>query len=352
MSFRPSFTLIEITVAITLFAILATAGVVMVSNVSNAARKVEMEEYLYTEAQNLLEKIAREIQASGIDYEEYYSRNVIQVSVDPITAKTFGENYGEYHKQFFNPGSDDDYGALCVGGSISYPDPLGSGCSPNTSTFDYDTGMNPYNGSLSNPDTANAFCEGSSDCSSENSYYKTNELFLINKSGTERTYFILHNGTVPSINTVKLTGTDTDGNGLVDAWHCSDEYMCTFDSYGNQLPDPADLTKGNDDNEDFKSISPQTLYIDELTFYITPLEDPFKGYAESSTTSGGTFESVQLQPRVTIVLKAHYQTFSADGITPIDFSEAGHLLGQAPTLTLQTTVGTGVTNVIPAYTSP
>ena len=79
----------------------------------------------------------------------------------------------------------------------------------------------------------------------------------------------------------------------------------------------------------------------------TPLEDPFKGFAESTTT----FESVQLHPRVTIVLRAHYQVFNSDG-TPIDFSDAGNLLGEAPTITLQTTVDTGVTNVIPAYTSP
>lgn len=340
----PSFTLVEITIAIALFAILATAGVVMMSNASNAARKVEMEEYLYTEAQNFLERIAREVQNSGIDYEEYYSRNVIQVSIDP-TLKTFGENYGEYHKQFFNPGSDgpnDGYGAYCVDGLTSYP----SACSPNTSTFDYDTGMNPYDGSGEDPDTANAFCNSSSTCSSDTSYYKTDELFLINKSGTERTYFVTEPGDVPAVAMVQLDGTDMDGNGIMDTWACADGYICNGT---DNLPNPGDLLAAQGlDNEDFTPISPETLYIDELTFYITPLEDPFKAYAESTTN---TFENIQLQPRVTIVLKAHYQMFDNDG-NPIEFSAAGNSLGNVSAITLQTPVGTGVTNVIPAYTSP
>lgn len=342
-----SFTLIEIIIAITLFAILATAGVTMVSNVSNTARKVEMEEYLYTEAQNLIERLTREIQNSGIDYEEYYSRNIYQTGTIPA-FRTFGENYGEYHKQFFNPGSDgpnNGYGAYCAGTTTSYPSD--TACSPDTGTFDYETGMNPYDGSGKPPTTANAFCDSSVLCSHDTDYYQTDELFLINKSGTERTYFVIENGKVQAIAMVQLDGTDTDGNGIMDTWTCANGYTCNGT---NNLPSPGDLIKADGlDTQDFTPISPEALYIDELTFYITPLEDPFKAYAESTTN---TFENVQLQPRVTIVLKAHYQAFNSDGTPILDFSDVGKFLGNVPSITLQTTVGTGVTNVIPAYTSP
>ena len=94
--------IVELIIAITIFLVLITTGLTLVGNVSKAAKKVEMAEYLTTESQILLERIARQIQNSAIDYEEYYSHDVLGAASP--TTYTYGTNYGEYHKQFFHPG--------------------------------------------------------------------------------------------------------------------------------------------------------------------------------------------------------------------------------------------------------
>jgi type II secretory pathway pseudopilin PulG len=339
---QPAVSLIELIVAMTIFLSLITSGVIMVSQVSKAAKKVEMEEYLYTEGQAILERITREIQTSAIDYEEYYSRNV-------LGATEYGLNYGEYHKQFFNPGynipagpNPDGSGALCVDGITEYI-PGVTSCSPLISTFDFETGANPYTGSGPQPDAANAMCDGGGICSTDLGYHVTDELALISPDGTVKVIIAKENSSdANALSIGVLGGNDSDGDGITDAW------MCYFPCTGpTGLLAASDLTNNDRTDGDFVPFSPDNINIESLQFFISPIEDPFKGYNE---VTSGVFDSVQQQPRVTIVMKASYQLYDGNGdpVTPNPDS----YIGQPPSILFQTTVGTGVNNEIPAYSFP
>ena len=354
--------IVELIIAMTIFLVLITTGLTMVSQVSKAAKKVEMEEYLTTEGQALLEKIAREIQVSAIDYEEYYSRQV-------LGALNYGANYGEYHKQFFNPGNPNStpsalppkgpeiggYGAYCADGITAYPGPIPASiivpCYPFLDTFDFEVGAHPFTGDPSNPspepEIANALCEGTSanNCSSTLLLHEVDELYLINKAGNQKIIIAVEEGGTTEADAVailSLTGTDNDGDGIVESWTCDPEFDCT-----TTTPHSDDISDGRDDIV-FIPYSPKNLDIQWLKFYISPIEDPFKGYNEISSD---VFESVQQQPRVTIVMNAKYQLYDKTG-APVSFTRTTDYIGDPPEITFQTTVGTGVTNEIPAYKFP
>lgn len=354
--------IVELVIAMTIFLVLITSGLTMVSQVSKAAKKVEMEEYLTTEGQALLEKIAREIQVSAIDYEEYYSRYV-------LNASTYGEYYGEYHKQFFNPGYNystpsanpqegpetGGYGAYCNDGITAYPGPSTTSaivpCYPFLDTFDFEVGAHPFTGDPSNsppnPETANALCEGaSSNCSTQLLLHEVDELYLINKAGNRKIIIAKENGgtLADAVSVVILSGTDTNGDSIYETWRCASRFTCTTD----MRPVVTDLTNGDRTDNNFIAYSPKNLSIEWIKFYISPIEDPFKGYNEISTA---VFQSVQQQPRVTIVMNAKYQLYDNAG-NPVAFTRTNDYIGNPPEITLQTTVGTGVTNEIPAYKFP
>lgn len=287
----------ETIIAITLFSIIAGISIQFLDQLSKGQRKTEMQEYVAEEAWRVLEELGDSIKASALDYEEYYSRKV---------NTTFGENYGAYHEAFFNP------------------------------TSDYDTGSNPYGGSGSNPEEANAFCPiaalSDPSCGTDNSLHARNELFLINGEGTRRTYFVVVDNALAK---VELVGTDTDQDALIDTWACAPEYTCTgpITSTGT-LPNPADFVR----------LTPINLFVEDLTFFVSPLEDPFKGFNET----GAAFESVQQQPKVTIVLNARYQLFDGNG-DPIPTTAINQYIGPAAETQVQGTFSTGVFNVIPTY---
>jgi len=289
-SAKPALTIIELIVAMSIFAVLATMGIMVLSQVSKISRQVEMEEYLYTETQAVLERISKTIQSSAIDYEEYYNQN--------IELGDYGENYGSYHAQFFDGVNE--------------------------------MGLNPATG---DDKEANAFCAGDPTCSTIYSYHLVNELYLINGSGTERTYFAIEDDADgnQSIAVIEMQGSDTDEDGLIDAWVCSDGYTCDGTEILDDvslgfLPNPVDLTDGDRYDTNFVPLTPSSINISEFYFYLSPIEDPFKGFAEDSED---VIESVQVQPKVTIIIIAEYIADNVLGST-------------APNIQVQTTIGTGV----------
>ena len=118
-----------------------------------------------------------------------------------------------------------------------------------------------------------------------------------------------------------MLGTDEiDDDGLIDTWACdSTYYTCTA---GTNQPDQADRTD-NRDYENFIPITPTAIHIDELHFYLAPIEDPFKAFAEDSAL---TFEHVQIHPNVIISIEASYVESGVVG----------------PSITMQTSISTGV----------
>lgn len=301
----------ETIIAITLLSTLLVMTLQMMGQFSNAWRRMEMQETLAEQSWRMLEKITETVRVSYLDYEEYYSRYGVQAGV-VSNQRTFGENYGIYHQQFFNPSTH------------------------------YETGTHPYQGNPSgaNPADANSLCPlggPNPDCPGGATLGMVNELFLINAEGTRRTYFVIEYNTLAK---VELLGSDTDQDSLIDTWACAPEYTCTgLATTTGVLPNPADLTDGIADDINFVRLSPLNIVIEDITFWISPLEDPYKGFNESTE---------QTQPKVKILLDTVYQLIDQSG-TPVPTTTTNLYGGPAASMHLQSTVSTGVFTSTPTY---
>jgi type II secretory pathway pseudopilin PulG len=299
---RKSFTLIELILATMIFTFLIVSASTVFVQIMRAHQRNNVENYLVTESRYLMERIVREIRKGTVDYEEYYSKDP-----DTLNASEYGLNYGSYAKQFFDPGTRHDgdtdvYGYNCNGGSCSNPEDI------TQSTIDNEIGTNPYNGT--NVDSYTAVTKNSASAIGD---YRSSNLYLISSSGREKTYFI-YSGTQLSL--LKMTGDDTDQNGVVDKWNCADGFG-----------PGAEADKIEDD--DFVNITPNDIEIVALKFSIHPLEDPYKAFAEP--------KSERFQPRITInmILEPKEQGVITDD--------------NEPTIEVQTTVSSQVYYNLPSY---
>jgi len=112
------------------------------------------------------------------------------------------------------------------------------------------------------------------------------------------------------ISYLKMDGTDGNGDGIME-------------SFANAPETP----------DDFVSlVSPRTK-ITTMKFFISPLEDPRKAFAED-------YIEVQMQPHVTILLT----------VKPSDESKLNK--DNIPTFTLQTTVSSRVQGEVFSYQGP
>lgn len=328
------FTLVELLITLTIFAVVAVLCVNALVNSMKAARKIQAQVYLYSEAQALMDQIARTVESSAIDYETYYLRYGYS---SPETGWET-DNYGYYGQAFYNPGDDgwyggpygssigDIYGAECPSGAGAYPED----CSTETPVYDdldLDTGAHPYTDILSpftdDPTYMNAFCEttsSSTNCDDlENGAVE--ELILVNSAGDLRTIFLRETSetvsTEYSLSIMELAATDTNNDGIEDLWECTGTFSCSLDSGATP------------EESDFMPISPDTLNIESFQIFVVPMEDPYRGFAE---------EEMQVQPHVTIVMT-------------VSLSEnySGNLLGEVPSLTIQRTISTGVYGEVESY---
>ena len=340
---RPAVTLFEMILTIALFSVVGTLAAGVLTNSLKSARKIQDQVFLYTEAQAAMDQVGRAIEHSAIDYEAYFSRQVL------------GENswetphYGYYAKSFYDPGAGGPdsvlgpydgitgYGTSCANDiNEIYPTDC-PGEAPNTSTMDLNTGKHPFEGisnghpqylSLQEPRQMNAMCAPSpggpqEECSMFHHQIQ-DELILINGEGDERTVFRLQNmdgqecdqtaGEECRLAQLQLLGTDGDGNGIIDTWVCSPLYDC---------PDASPTIA------DFKPIIPSSLQIQAFYMYISPMEDPYRAFGENE---------VQAQPQVTFLMTVGLNSARSYG-----------LLGKSPTITLQRTVSTGVYHKIVSY---
>lgn len=326
---RKAYTLVELMIALTIFAVVAVLCVNALVTSMTSARKIQAQVYLYTEAQTLMDQLAREVDRNAVDYEAYYLR---YGTASPETAWET-DAYGYYGQSFYNPGFGDPsplqgpyagiegYGVLCSDGVNYYPHDCPTEI-PNYSHLDLNTGAHPFSeiddfGEMDDPDAMNAFCETSDpsvDCTAWTEIMM-NELILINGAGDERMVFIqkpFDSGSSEyQIAKIKLIGTDTDYNGIVDKWLCHPDYDCIV---------PFD---------EFMPISPSRLNVSDFFVYIAPFEDPYRAFAE---------ENSQIQPQVTLVLTV---TLSEE--------YGSRILGEVPSLTLQRTISTGVYSEVTSY---
>jgi hypothetical protein len=329
---------------ITLFSIVGAFATGVLSNSLKSARKIQQQVFLYTEAQAAMDQVAHAIESSAIDYEAYFSRKVL------AEESWQTPNYGYYAMRFYDPGIGgpdsiegpydgiDGYGTSCSSDAYGvYPIDC-PGEAPDVSSMDLNTGTHPFAGiqersiqysssNLREPHGMNAMCAATlADPDIECSQFYNqiqDELILINGQGDHRTVFRLQNmegqecdqaaGEECRLAQLELVGSDTNGNGVIDEWNCSDLYDCD----------------GSPEITDFKPIIPSNLQIQAFYMYISPMEDPYRAFGENRAQS---------QPQVTFLMTVGLNSASSQ-----------NLLGKSPTITLQRTVSTGVYHKIVSY---
>lgn len=330
---RRAFTLIELMITLTIFAIVAVISVTTLVNGLRSAKKIQVQVFLYSEAQALLDMMARDIEVNALDYEAYYARNVLAESGWETSA------YGDYAQTFYDPGdggwSESPYvsmsawyGSTCPSdSSLHYPEDCGDEV-PDYDDLDVEMGAHPFpyiddfSGYTDDVTTMNAFCEasdryGDTGCAEYANAF-TDELILVNSAGDHRIVYRLDYAESSSseyaLYRVALDGTDTDGDGIVDTWLCSSNYTCS-----GTVPD----------SDDFVMVSPLTLNIARFDVLVAPFEDPYRGFGE---------EEIQVQPQVTLFMQIDLSTEYSQG-----------LLGDTPSIRLQRTVSTGVYSKVVSY---
>lgn len=340
MKTKKAFTLIEVLIASSIFVMVAALGSTIFMNISVSERKTSLMNGIYEDARVITEMLAREIRTSAIDYEEYYSVNVLE-------ATYYGINRGCYGSRFYDPGfkynsatgdpvqgdNPADLGIemiqLDAGSSVSFP-----------LSVDKNTGKNPWDREGTEADS---FClPNPQECNAEQE-----ELYLISADGREKTIIVkkkISNEGDYALGMVRMTGLDKDTNGVIDIFTCDEGYedACENPSDADfNHPEGivyTDITLPQTSDKDsifaaetsnFTPISPFRSNIKDLKFLIYPTEDPYKAFAE---------ESVQYHPYVTIVMT----------LTPSS-KEIANYSGTSPEITIQTTVSTGVRQKITTY---
>ncbi|MEK7672298.1 MAG: prepilin-type N-terminal cleavage/methylation domain-containing protein [Patescibacteria group bacterium] len=359
MKIRKGFTLVEILIAVSIFTLAIMLSSRVLVDIVRLEKTSSVTNSLYADARTILQQLTNEIQAGTVDYEEYYSINVVQDGDEP---KYYGINYGVYASRFFDPGKS-QYGAATnpedLGIECSYPADVSLDCEIYYShSSDLNTGQNPYSGDV---DDADAFCDdvignevGKCDPLNKNI---VSELYLIDSAGTQKTIIgrRLMSGDDYALAMVRMKGEDLDQNGIVDVFKCTEDYSCEDDAaviaefikykfitdMGSDAQDYLELNgislpQNTDLEDDFKvnqsqfiPTSPIKSTIKNLKFIINPLEDPYKAYAE---------HEFQTHPTVTILLTVGLSEAAAEEF-PGEFKE----------LTLQTTVTAGVIGRIDSY---
>ncbi|MBI4994919.1 prepilin-type N-terminal cleavage/methylation domain-containing protein, partial [Candidatus Peregrinibacteria bacterium] len=105
------FTLIEMLISVSLFAIVVVIFSSLLIQTILSSREANAQNQIYEDARFLMQRIAREIRSGMVDYDEYYSQNVVIPSNKG--TDNFGQNYGKYYSSFYNPGSDEKLGFDC-----------------------------------------------------------------------------------------------------------------------------------------------------------------------------------------------------------------------------------------------
>ncbi|MBA4336420.1 hypothetical protein C0416_01425 [bacterium] len=324
---KKGFTLVELLIATAVFAIFLTTIVSFMVDLYRNSRRIELEEQLYQDMRALMRQITVMVESNAIDYEEYFREATGDLTFGNGDGSTY--SYGDYAKEFYDFGSDGLPGALCNDDTPATPD-----CIINKTTLDKNTGKKE----------GNAFCGAGTTkdpCPSDDpsifALHQQDHLYLINGKGTRKTFLatepvdrILDASTVEErvLSIFWMNGSDTDGNDITDTWKDGLEFNV------NDLA--GDLTNTKPEQkmyEDFIPISPLRSNIVDLKFYISPLEDPYKAFAETDPATG-----TLMQPHVTIIL-----TMEPSAV------EMQNYLGEIPSKTLQTTIYSDIQQDVRSY---
>lgn len=328
------FTLVELLIATAIFSVFLVSIVTLTINMYRDSKRIELEEQMYQDMRALMRQITVMVEGNAIDYEEYFRAASGDAEFAGLSGVGGNYNYGDYAKQFFDFGSDGGPGILCNSGVAVELDP---GCTIDRTTVDLNVGQNPINDL---PENANSFCGVFAACpGSLDSLHEQNQLYLINALGTRKTILALEpverdpgTGVVVenALSTLWLDGSDSDGDDITDTWAISDEFNGDIAAMITDLS----TSKGEDTvYNGLIPISPLRTNITGLKFYISPLEDPYKGFAETDAASG-----TLVQPHITVVMTAQPSVMER-----LDY------FGLPPTETLQTTIYSDVRLNVRSY---
>lgn len=329
------YTFVEILVAIGIFSILLTMTTVITVNFYNAQKRETIRNTVIEESQFLLNRIANLVRDNAIDYSEYYSDNLEETGGGTAYAQDvvpenddrkdiiYGNQPKEYEHQFY-------YYPTCDPGE-SHGDGNCDREDPNAFNEGFfATGAD--NDVVDDLSTASAlYGLRDSTGTAQEVPYLQRELYLVSTGGTKKT-ILRRIG----------NGIDDDADGVVDEDDDS-FWLDTAEDGGEQLgilqldaltdvdeDGELDFLSNADDfradgdstpeGEDFIPISPRSIDIVDLKFYVSPLDDPRKAFSETGKDS-------QIQPHVTILLT-----------TRPGVSLRRQMVGTPFTLSVQTTV--------------
>lgn len=366
LSKKSGFTLIEVLVAVSLFATVGMLALTVFVNITRIQSQLAMENAIYEDARFMMERISREIRGNAINYEEYYNK--------AFPANQYGQLYGCYAAQFYNPGVGNfkapvnltdvpgTLGAQCNDGTLY----TGQECVVFKPSIDLNTGTFPYKGALpaATPTQAdsNAFCPKypaaseatlGATCTPTTTNVKS-ELYLIDRSGTVET--ILGRKKVAStpsnqysLAMVQKTGQDTNNDGVAETWKgCAGNAFCCSGGYDcPALISPGiTLTKledslafdstGSGIYTGFVPISPLRSNVTRLDFQIIPGEDPRKAFAEPGSVYQPMVRvTLTVQPSPAQLARFNYPTQN-----------------DIPTIVLQTTISSRIQSEVKSYLGP
>ncbi|MFC1656104.1 type II secretion system protein [Patescibacteria group bacterium] len=334
------FTFVELLIALAIFATFLTGIVTLMVDLYRTSKRITLEEQVYQDMRAIMNHVVNYVGDNAIDYEEYY-RDAIG---GEFLAKGTTYTYGDYSKLFYDFGSDGVPGAQC--NAAPFDPALNPGCVINKTTLDTNRGQHPFD---DDPLKGNAFCGPSTGgCGADLSVYnKQDNLFLINEAGDKKTVLALETveKTIDSntfdektLSLVWLYGSDTDRNDVIDEWTVGPEFIGTGGAPITDAGliadiDPGDKNPPSEIYENFIPVSPLRTNIVDLKFYVTPLEDPYKAFAETASAT-----ETLIQPHVTVVLTVEPSV-----------TETQSYLGPIPRKTLQTTIYSGVKQEVVSY---
>ncbi len=367
---KKGFTLLEVLIAASVFAIIGVLATTIFMNLSRDKQRITSRNFLYDDAQFILDELSRKITSNTIDYEEYYNQLVLQGKP--------GMNFGRYAAKFYynlkNNTSDcidlskNDNKKSCVN---TGKNPPSGNTSDNANAF-YASGVTPTS------ESANILCKGFLPFfSSTKNHACVKQLFLTDSNARKKTFiareridwgsaseskesFVLAQASmIPAESSDKKIAFSKIYTCKVPS--CSGQKIVNPDQLINTpskpitplvilYPDTKDLQaidevlKENVTSsqspiakayeKDFIPFTPSRINVKDITFYITPVEDPYKAFAESYENVG--MKTNIHQPKVTIVLT----------VEPISNVKYGT---NYPSLTVQTTVVPGLFSEVFSY---
>jgi type II secretory pathway pseudopilin PulG len=352
-------TLIELLVAIGLFATVSLLALQVFVNVTRIQGRIALENAIYEDSRFMMERITRAIRNNAIDYDEYFNKGL-------DSANQYGDLYGCYAAQFYNPGTGKPVTPKDPSHLNDTPGMLGALCNDDAAyqgqdncvvykpSVDLNTGVFPYTGYPNNTttkDSSNAFCPKiyNGACTVNSAQQSVQELYLIDKDGKIKSIFakkkIKNFGSGKdeyALGFLKLAGKDSNNDGITEQWRncggaktfcCASGFDCKDSDKVGTLENTLDGV-ANGIYTGFVPISPLRSNVADLRFTISPTEDPRKAFAEG--------QSVVAQPEVNIVLTVRPSQDQLNKYGNFDISDI-------PTITLQTTVSTRIQSEVRNY---